>query len=178
MRCTKDAAKGYSLNCQSGAGQFFHHTERDARTRPSRMADERRGVLSTARVRKTRANTFSRAVRPTSYPQVCISWGEGTRGSAGLVLFLPMFCLGQERRSPKTISSEEAYLRRSTRTSRPISLAKEVPPRRERGLILLPHVLSYPGTPRQAWNEVKLIVTPGAGTSSRVSRLAEPMSQA
>ena len=37
---------------------------------------------------------------------------------------------------------------RSTRTSRPISLAKEVPPRRERDLILLPHVLSYPGTPR------------------------------
>ena len=92
MRCTKDAAKGYSLNCQSGAGQFFHHTERDARTRPSRMADERRGVLSTARVRKTRANTLSRAVRPTSYPQVCISWGEDARGSAGLVLFLATFC--------------------------------------------------------------------------------------
>ena len=67
---------------------------------------------------------------------------------------------------------------RSTRTSRPISLAKEVPPRRERDLILLPHVLSYPGTPRQAWNEVQPIATPGAGTSSRVSRLAEPTSQA
>ena len=84
------------------------------------------------------------------------------------------------RRSTRTsrISSSKACLCRSTRTSRPISLAKEVPPRRERDLILLPHVLSYLGTPRQAWNEVQPIATPGAGTSSRVSRLAEPTSQA
>jgi len=61
---------------------------------------------------------------------------------------------------------------------KPKQLANEVPPRRGRDLILLPHVLSYLGTPRQAWNEVQPLATPDAGTSSRVSRLAEPMSQA
>ena len=63
-------------------------------------------------------------------------------------------------------------------TSKPKWLENEVPPRRGRDLILLPHVLPHLGTPRQAWNEVKPLATPDAGTSSRVSRLAEPMSQA
>ena len=61
---------------------------------------------------------------------------------------------------------------------KPKQLANEVPPRRGRDLILLPHVLPYLGTPRQAWNEVQPLATPDAGTSSRVSRLAEPTSQA
>ena len=46
------------------------------------------------------------------------------------------------------------------------SPANEVPPRRGRDLTLLPHVLSYLGTPRQAWNEVQPIATPDAGANA------------
>ena len=79
---------------------------------------------------------------------------------------------------PKRSRQIKAIFACQKRTSKPKKLANEVPPRRGRDLILLPHVLSYLGTPRQAWNEVKPLATPGAGTPSRVSRLAEPMPQA
>ena len=79
-------------------------------TAAASMAEERKAVLSTAHVPKTRPRTLPRALRPMVVPTIYRTWGRSSSGSAGLVLFLPTFCFRDERRPSKTISADQAYL--------------------------------------------------------------------
>ena len=79
-------------------------------TAAASMAEERKAVLSTAHVPKTRHRTLPRALRPMVVPTIYRTWGRSSSGSAGHVLFLPTFRFRDERRSSKTISADQAYL--------------------------------------------------------------------
>ena len=79
-------------------------------TAAASMAEERKAVLSTAHVPKTRPRTLPRALRPMVVPTIYRTWGRSSSGSAGHVLFLPTFRFRDERSSHKTGSPQNPHL--------------------------------------------------------------------